>query len=176
FNNVFVIDSRQISNGQAFLVIEACRMAEEGMPAREIVGELNLMKERFYTSFIVNDLDYLKNIGQLSPFVATIFNSFLIRPVMTIKNGRMKFVKSRLGSKENSWYRYLETESGKMKNADKRMLVISYAGIPQKDLLHIRETIEKKVQFESIYFVQSSAAITVNSGDNAFSLLYLKKS
>ncbi len=176
FDNVFILDSRQISSGQAFLVMEACRMAEEGMSVGEIIEKLDNMKERFYSSFIVNDLDYLRNIGQIPSLPATLLNSLLIRPVVTIRNGKMKFVKSRFGSKKNSWNRYLDSEAEKMKKADTRMLIITYSGVPHKELMYIKELIEKKVKFEQVYFVQASAAITVNCGQNAFSLLYLKQS
>ena len=63
FEDVYPIDSRNLSSGSGHLVIEAAKMAESGMEAKDIADRLNEIQKNLDVSFVLQTLDYLKKGG-----------------------------------------------------------------------------------------------------------------
>ncbi|MCR5673354.1 MAG: DegV family EDD domain-containing protein, partial [Lachnospiraceae bacterium] len=175
FNNVTVFDTRHLSSGQGIIVLEACKMAAAGLSVTEITGKLEKLRKYVHTSFIVDDLDYLARSGQVSSRLARIGNSMMFHPVIDMKNGKMCTYRFYFGSRLRAWSRYVSSTLSPVSEIDKSVLFVTYVGLTQKDLDVITKLVEKKVQFEKIYFQKASPTIAVNSGPGTFGLLYRKK-
>ena len=156
------------------MVIEACRMAEEGKSAEEILKHLNDVKKKIHTSFIVDNLDFLARAGQVGTGTANIVKSLMGRPVLRLNKGKMGVGVAYFGSRENAWRSYINTVLSKG-NIDRRILFVTYVGISKSELDWIKAQIEKRMKFDEIYFKQASPAIAVNSGHGTFGLLYREK-
>ena len=174
FDNVFVFDSSHLSSGQGLMVIEACRLAEEGKSAEEIIKKLETLKNKIHTSFIVDNLDFLARAGQVSNGTANVVKSLMGRPVLRLKKGKMGLGMTYFGTRENAWRSYINSilSSG---NIDRRVLFVTYVGVSRSETEWIKAQIEKKMKFDEIYIVQASPAIAVNSGHGTFGLLYREK-
>ena len=66
FDNVYVVDSQNLSTGQGHVVYEAALLAENGHSAPEIVEKLEDMIPRIDASFVIDKLDYLHKGGRCS--------------------------------------------------------------------------------------------------------------
>ncbi len=175
FDNVFVVDSAHLSSGQGLMVIDACRMAEEGKSAEEIIKALDGYKKKIRTSFIVDNLDFLARAGQVSNGTANIVKSLMGRPVLVLKKGKMGLGMTYFGSREDAWRHYINTVLASPATIDTRILFVTYVGINKAEADWIKAQIEKKVKFDEIYFKQASPAISVNCGNGTFGLLYQEK-
>lgn len=175
FDNVTVVDSGHLSSGQGLLVLEACRMAEEGKTPVEIVKRLAELSPFVHTSFIVDNLDYLSRSGQVKTQIARITKALTLRPVVVMRNGRMTVGRVFFGQRMRAWRKYIEACFKSTSEIDTRTLFITYAGVSWKDLRWIEEEVKKYVHFDTVYFQKASAAIVVNCGPASFGLLYRKK-
>ena len=175
FDNVFVIDSAHLSSGQGLMALMACRMAEAGLTAEQIVKELEGVKKKIHTSFIVDNLDFLARAGQVGNGTANIVKSVMGRPVLKLRKGKMGVGMTYFGSRESSWKAYISSILAHGTNIDTRVLFVTYVGISKRDTDWIREQIEKHMHFDEIYFKQASPAISVNCGPGTFGLLYIEK-
>lgn len=173
FDNVTVIDSSHLSSGQGLMVLEACRMAEEGKTVDEIVERLEVIRDHVFTSFIVDSLDYLARSRQISARIASVTNAFMIRPVLALKKGKMVVGNIYLGARQRAWNHYISSILDRRSNIDHRVMFVTYVGLTQADLHEIEEAIHKRAQFEHIYFQKASPAIAVNCGPGTFGLLYM---
>ena len=171
FNNVTVIDSGHLSSGQGLMVIEACRLAEEGKSPDEIRTHLEHMKSRIHTSFVVESLDFLARAEQVSTRVAGVTKALMARPVLVLKRGKMGVGKVYFGAREAVWKRYIRSVLRSPSGIDRRILFVTYVGITNKDMEWIRQQVEKRMKFERIYFQKASPVIAVNSGGGTFGLL-----
>ena len=171
FDNVTVIDSGHLSSGQGLMVIEACRLAEEGKTPEEIKAHLEKIKNKIHSSFIVDNLDFLARAHQVSYKVASVTKSLLARPVLTLKRGKMGVGKVYFGPRERAWKRYIGAVLKNPSHIDKRLLFVTCVGLTKRDMDWIRAEIEKKVEFDEIYFRQASPVIAVNCGAGTFGLL-----
>ena len=171
FDNVTVIDSGHLSSGQGLMVIEACRLAEEGKSPEEIKAHLEAMQPRIRTSFVVDNLDFLARGKQVTEKIAGITKSVLARPVLVLKKGKMGVGRVYFGSRQRVWKRYIDSVLKRPDEIDRRILFVTYVGINKKNMNWIREQIEKRMEFDRIYFQKASPAIAVNCGAGTFGLL-----
>ena len=175
FDNVFVVDSGHLSSSQGLIVLEAARLAENGMGPKHVIEELEQMKKKVHTSFIVDNLDYLARAKQVSARTANLVKSLMGRPVLVLKKGRMKVGKIYFGSSKSAWKAYINSCLSNSSRIDTSILFVTYVGLSKKDMDWIRDYIEKSVKFDEIYFQHASASIAVNCGPGTFGLLYKEK-
>ena len=175
FDNVTVIDAGHLSSGQGIMVLEACRLAEEGKTPEEITKKLAAVSSRVRTSFIVDNLDFLARAGQVSKRVADITKSLTARPVLVMKGGKMGVGGVFFGTKENVWKKYIFTVLRNPSAIDRSELFVTYVGVTRQEQEWIRECIESRMRFDRIYFQQASPAVSVNCGTGTFGLLFKLK-
>ncbi len=172
FDNVYVVDSGHLSSGQGLLAIEAAEMAKKDLSPEEIQGELSLLSPKIHTRFVVDNLEYLARAGQVKPIYARFLNSLMAHPVLTMKRGKLKLSGLYFGAGEYAQEAYIAGEARKMKDADREVLFITYAGMDHEEVLRIRDLVNKKVQFAHVRLVQASPAISANCGPKTIGLIY----
>ena len=70
FENVRVVDSRNLSTGQGLVVLKACELAKTAASLDELKRELDDFTSRVEASFLVDRLDYLVKGGRCSSAAA----------------------------------------------------------------------------------------------------------
>ncbi|MCL2496256.1 MAG: DegV family protein, partial [Clostridiales bacterium] len=98
FNNVYVVDSANLCGGSGLIVERAAQLAALGLSAEEIVAQLQEMKAKIDSSFIVNNLEYLKRGGRCSSLSEISANLLQIKPVIEVTEGQMQAGKKYRGS------------------------------------------------------------------------------
>ncbi|MCR5417483.1 MAG: DegV family EDD domain-containing protein [Lachnospiraceae bacterium] len=175
FGNVDVIDSGHLSSGMGLIVLAACRMAAKNMNASDLVDEIRRLSAKVHTSFIVDDTNYLARAGRISAKVATLANTFLLRPVLVLNKSKMSVGKVLFGAREKSWRRYIASSLESWGSIDKRRVFVTYVALSKEDQDFIREEILKRVGFEEVIFQKASPAISINCGPQTFGVLYMEK-
>ena len=89
FDNVYVIDSQNLSTGQGLVVLEACRLAETATDMNAMVQELKQFTTRVEASFLVDKLTYLVRGGRCSSAKALGANLLNLKPCIEVKDGKM---------------------------------------------------------------------------------------
>lgn len=99
--NVYVIDSRSVSYGEAYLIIEAIKMIKSGHKTREIIDRLEKIRDNIYIYVLVDTLKYLVKNGRLSSTSGFLGTLLKIKPLLHIqKDGSLvPFEKIRTTSK-----------------------------------------------------------------------------
>lgn len=172
FDNVYVVDSSQLSSGQGLLAVEAAKMAKKGLEPETILEKLNLLTSKIRTTFVTGSLSYLVKAGQMKPIYGRFLNSLMAHPVIALRKGKMKLSGIYFGTREYAQEAYIRKEVRRMRTADKGILFITYAGMEQDEVARIGRLVSGSVRFDHIYLVQASPAISANCGPNTFGLLY----
>ena len=84
FQNVYVVDTKNLSTGGGLLVIEAVEMAMQGIVSKEIVRCCEELALRVDASFIVDDLEFLHKGGRCSGIAAFGANLMKLRPEIEV--------------------------------------------------------------------------------------------
>lgn len=83
--NVYVIDSRSVSYGEAYLIIEAINMIKSGHKTREIIDRLEKIRDNIYIYVLVDTLKYLVKNGRLSSTSGFLGTLLKIKPLLHIQ-------------------------------------------------------------------------------------------
>jgi len=82
--NVHVVDSKSVSYGQMYLVLEAIEMIKKGMNAEDIFNKLNELRENITIYVLVDTLKYLVKNGRLSATSGFLGTLLKIKPLLKI--------------------------------------------------------------------------------------------
>jgi DegV family protein with EDD domain len=83
--NVFVIDSRSVSYGEAFLVLEAIKMIKNGSKVRDIIDKLEKIRDHIYIYVLVDTLKFLVKNGRLSAASGFLGTLLKIKPLLHVQ-------------------------------------------------------------------------------------------
>ena len=175
FGNVTVVDSGHLSSGLGMMVLRAAHMAKKGYSVEEIVKDLEKMKNRISTSFVVPSAESLYRNGKISYNVMKICKVFDLHLVLQLKKSKLLLGGIRSGSMKRVYTDYIRDNFKGKKNIDTRILFITYAGCSSRQLKEFKEEIEKYQKFERIVVQKASATISSNCGLGTMGVLYIKK-
>ena len=113
-NDVFVVDSGNVTIGQNILVRYAIRLRDRGFSGREITAELERVKPRIRVLARVDTLEYLMRGGRLSRSAAIVGTVMQIKPVICVEDGEIKVLGKARGSRQsdNMLNKFIEKNGG----------------------------------------------------------------
>ena len=83
--NIYVIDSRTVSYGEAYLVLEAIKMIKKGSKTREIIDKLEKIRDNIYIYVLVDTLKFLVKNGRLSATSGFLGTLLKIKPLLHVQ-------------------------------------------------------------------------------------------
>lgn len=175
FDNVYVLDSGHLSSGMGLMVLRAAEYVEEGKNADAIIKEMEQLKNKINTSFLVNDTEYLMRAGRLSEKIHSLCKALLLHPVIMLKNSSMTVAAIRIGTRDHVWKRYILSTLSNMQKVEQKILFITYSGLTKGELLEVERQVKEIASFETIVLQKASPAISANCGPGSFGLLFYKK-
>lgn len=173
FNSVTVLDSGSVSAGMGIQAVYAHRMAEAGKSLDEIVEILKDIQNDFGFFFVINDTENLMKTGRISPFVHYLCKQLRLRPVIKLRNSKMRVAGLLRGSFEKSVNDF--ANKFLRNNVSNEELFILHAGLSRQDLKKLSESCQSVMTFDKVSESLTSAPITANSGAGAYGLLYFKR-
>lgn len=172
---VTVFDSGHLSTGIAHIVLRAMELAKEEKQIEEILPELEKMKNKVSTTFIVEDIDYLYRTGRVSKFIKDICFCLNIHPVIVIKDGRISVKTAYIGDYKKAVLRYVRKELKEPEKIKRDRVFITWSTCPLKILNMAKKQVRECCSFKETLETRASATITSNCGDNAFSLTFVRE-
>lgn len=175
FENVTVIDSANLSTGVGLLVIRAAEMAEAGCSAKEIVGEIERLKPRVNTSFVIDSLEYLRKGGRCSALAALGANLLKLKPLIEVKNGNMGVAKKYRGKFENIIKEYTKERISDPDNIIQDYVFITHAGCDDEVVDSVAEILKKELNCKEIFITRAGSTVSVHCGRNTLGVLFIQK-
>ena len=88
-DNVLFVDSESVCLGESLLVRLAVQLRDAGKTAGQIAATLEHAKEHLHLVAVIDDLKYLRKGGRLPAAVAVAGGMLGIKPLITIKEGKV---------------------------------------------------------------------------------------
>lgn len=99
YEDIHVVDSTQTVLGLRLLIDLACLLRDQGLDAPAIVEELEQAKGRVKLLAVVDTLKYLHKGGRLPAAVSIAGELLKVKPVITLRDGRLGLVGKGVGAK-----------------------------------------------------------------------------
>lgn len=96
---VIVADLGRISVTQKYAVLEARRMALQGLCASEICAKLEAVKDECIIYLTVDNLKYLKQSGRISASAAVVGSMLNIKPLLYLQSGKIEAAQKARGDR-----------------------------------------------------------------------------
>lgn len=98
YDPIYIVDSRTATAGMQILVNYACKLRDSGLPAEDIVGEVEQLKEKVRIFAVIDTLEYLRRGGRLSGFQAGLGTVTKLKPVITVRDGAVVMLQKAFGT------------------------------------------------------------------------------
>ena len=173
FDNVFVLDSMNFSGGQGLVALMACRMAEAGMGAADIIPRLEIRYQLVKSSIMIDNLDYLARMQRVGTGYSNLMKALLLRPVTVMKDGKLVRAGFRFGAMERVWKIYIRNCISSCK-PDDTVIIINHVGLSKKEIEWLHAEIDKRFKFKRVIFQQSSPSIAMGCGPGSFGISFVE--
>lgn len=175
FDNVYVVDSRNLSFGHALVVLECARMAREGLAPQRIVAALEALTSRVEVSFILDRLEYMKKGGRCSAVTLLGANLLRLRPCIEVLSGRMQVGKKYRGSYAACMEAYLHDRLAGRDDLDLRRVCVCHSGMPEELVQKAVQTVQSLQPFEELICARAGCTISSHCGPGTMGVLFLRK-
>ncbi len=174
--NVYVVDSRNLSTGSGHIVMDAALMAKEGVEPAEIVRRLEETIPKVDASFVINTLDYLYRGGRCSGLEVFGANLLKIKPSIEVVGGKMKVGKKYRGNLKLCLENYIKDKFKDASDIDPSRLFITHTPVPEGTVEMIKELVGQYVQFEEIIETTAGCTISAHCGPGTLGVLFKRLS
>ena len=175
FENVYVVDAKNLSTGSGLLVLAAAEMAQEGMEAQQIVEKLNDLADRVDASFVVDNLEYLVKGGRCSALAAFGANLLQLKPCISVKNGAMGVGKKYRGKFEKVLLTNVTDRLADAEDICLDRVFVTHAGCDPKVVESVAEAVKNTLPFREILVTRAGCTVSSHCGANTLGVLFIRK-
>lgn len=175
FENVYVVDSQNISTGNGLLAIAAAEMAKRGLTAKEIADKVRILASCVDASFIVDNLEYLAKGGRCSAVAAFGANLLQLKPCINVKNGTMGVGKKYRGKFEKVLIGYVAERLADKDNVDLDRVFVTHAGCDPKVVEEVVEAVKNTLPFKEVFVTRAGCTVSSHCGANTLGVLFVRK-
>ena len=176
FENVYVVDSKNLSTGQGLVVLHGAVMAQNGCSAKIIAESCAEIAEKVEASFVVDSIDYLYKGGRCSALAAFGANLLNLKPCIEVKDGKMSPGKKFRGNISKVMINYVIERLRDRDDIDKKMIFITHTKCSKEDVEAVRKKVKELApDFEEVIETTAGCAITTHSGPNTLGILFVRK-
>lgn len=173
FDNVYTVDSQNLSSGIGLLVNKAVKFRNEGFSAKEIAEKIRELVPLVRVQFVIDTLKYLHMGGRCSG-TAKIFGSALrLKPIIRVLDNKMVVAKKPIGYSKGlqALLGYLEQDKD---NIDEDMMTITHC-FADEDAKYLKEKIPTIIDHKNLVETHAGCVISTHCGPRCIGILYILK-
>lgn len=175
FDNVYPVDSRNLSTGSGLLVLKAAELAKEGYSATDIVDILNETAKKVEASFVIDKLDYLRKGGRCSTLAALGANILSLRPCIEVKDGKMSVGKKYRGVFANCIEKYVAERLSGRDDIDYERIFVTHTPCDKALCERVKKYIKQNFKFKEILETNAGCTVSSHCGPNTLGVLFIRK-
>ena len=175
FEDVYVVDAKNLSTGSGLLVLAAAEMAQQGMEAEEIAQKVSAMADYVDASFVVDNLEYLAKGGRCSAVAAFGANLLQLKPCIAVKNGAMGVSKKYRGKFEKVLPTYVADRLSNSEDVDLERIFVTHAGCDPQLVESVAEQVRNTLPFKEVLVTRAGCTVSSHCGANTLGILFVRK-
>lgn len=175
FDNIFVVDSENLSSGQGLLVMEAVRLAEAGQSGEDIARALRELAPKVEASFLVERLDYLYKGGRCSAVAALGANLLGLKPCIEVSGGKMGVCKKYRGSFESAVRQYVRERLEGREDIRPALAFVTHPAAPESVVRAALDTAAQYGSFDRVLETHAGCTVSCHCGPHTLGILFVRK-
>lgn len=175
FDDVYVVDTANLSTGEGLLVMKAAELAMEGKSAKEIFDTVTALVPYVDASFVIDNLEYLHKGGRCSAVAAFGANLLKLKPCIQVKDGAMGVCKKYRGKYIQTLREYVSERLTDHSDIDLDRAFVTHAGCDPEVVEEIRALVAETAPFKEIIVTRAGCTVSSHCGANTLGVLYFRK-
>ncbi len=175
YDNLYVIDSMNLSTGIGLQVLRAAELAAAGKPAEEIVSQLEEERSKVRASFVIDTLTYLYRGGRCNAMTALVAGALKIKPRIAVTDGKMDVSKKYRGNISAVIKKYVTDMEDDLKNADDTRVFLTHSGCSDEIVKQVYDYLESLHHFKEIAVTVAGSVISSHCGPNTLGVLFYER-
>jgi DegV family protein with EDD domain len=165
-----VIDSKTLSMGLGFIVLEAAKMIKKNMSFNEIIDRINFLKAKVKAFFIIDTLEYLKKGGRIGKVAATLGTVLNIKPIISIDEEGKYYSYSKVRGKRQAIEKMLEALLHQVENTRAHVAILQ--GMAHEEAHAFAEKIKSLRNIGTICIRQITPSLAVHTGTGLLGIVF----
>ena len=175
FDNVRVVDSKNLSTGQGLVVLKACELAKTAASLDELKAELDTFTPKVEASFLLNRLEYMVKGGRCSMVAALGANLLNLKPCIEVKNGKMVVVKKYRGHYDKCLAGYVRERLANREDLDGGILFVTKTPVTDGCYSAVMEAVKTYGHFQHVYETDAGCTVSCHCGPGTLGVLFVRK-
>lgn len=175
FDNVRVVDSRNLSTGQGLVVLQICKLAATCQTLDELHEKAQAFTEKVEASFLLDRLEYMVKGGRCSSAAALGANLLNLKPCIEVKNGKMGVVKKYRGNYAKCLASYVKDRIANRDDLERETLFVTRTPVTDECLQAVSQAVDAYADFEHIYWNEAGCTVSCHCGPGTLGVLFIRK-
>lgn len=173
-NEVYLIDSKNLSSGSGLLLLKASDLIKEGKDVPSIVKEIEETVPKVRSQFVIDTLEYLYKGGRLNALGAFFGKVLHLHPMIAVKDGEMIVAKKISGAMRKA-VKFMVNEAIKKKDdIDPKYMMITHSKA-EKNAVYVKGLLDQSMEIETTYETYAGCTISTHCGAGTIGILYIMK-
>lgn len=176
-NEIYTIDSQNLSTGIGLLILTACDLREQGFSAKEIYEKIEALKPYVRASFVIDTLEFLHKGGRCSALAALGANLLKLKPCIEVKDGKMGVAKKYRGKITEVIPKYIKDKLAEFDKINPDKVFITHT-MDEENMYIVDEMlkyVKENYNFKHVYTSTAGCTVSVHCGPNTLGILYIEK-
>ena len=174
FENIHVVDTRNLSTGGGLLAIRAAELAEQGMSAGAIAEECRRLTAYVDASFVIDSLEFLHKGGRCSALAMLGANVMKFKPCIIVKDGKMSVSKKYRGKFDAVLLQYVAERIGDGSGIDKSHVFVTHGGCDPEIVQACAEKLRSLGDFPNVHVTHTNCTVCSHCGPGTLGVLFLR--
>ncbi len=174
-DNVYVVDSMNLSTGHGHVVVEAVKMVKQGMEPKAIYDALNDLAPRVEASFVLDRLDYMVKGGRCSAVTALGASLLKLKPCIEVVDGKMNVGKKYRGSYEKALANYVKDRLMDREDILTERIFVTHTETPAEIVEQVKEIVSECKKFDVVEETTAGCTVSCHCGPNTLGVLFIRK-
>ena len=175
FDNVRVIDTRNLSTGQGLVVLAACEMGESCTDLDKMCADLVELTGRVEASFVLDQLKYMVKGGRCSSAAALGANLLNLKPCIEVRDGKMSVVKKYRGNFTKCLTSYVKDRLEGREDLDTKRLFITRTPVSEDSYAAVKEAVANYSNFDEVIESEAGCTVSCHCGPGTLGVLFIRK-
>ena len=169
-DRITVFDTLNVASGDAILVLEAARLAQQGCSTPEIVARLTVMRDKVQLYFVVDTLEYLAKGGRVSNAQAFIGSVLQMKPILKVENGLVEGAE-RIRTISKAHKRLREIAAAGVADKATAQVIVMYTTIQEK-AQQLADEIRATYNLPEVPIQAISSVVSAHTGPRALGVAF----
>jgi len=172
--DIHLVDSMNLSSASGLLLLKAAKFIEEGDAVDTVASEVEALRSKVRTQFIIDTFEYLHKGGRLKAISAMVGTMMRVKPIIRVVEGEMAIGKKPRGKLQNGIRIMLRDVFKDAENIDEDFLMITHSQ-SHENADFIRDELAGKLNVNNIHETEAGCVISSHCGRRTIGVLYITK-